>query len=132
MPTYKCPKCGKTVELPPGEYYCKECSTLFKKVWMEEVRPPPPPPPPPPPVIQTLINQGLLLRETESEDSVHWFLVNEPRREWELGVDYEDKKFHFSIGDYWGSFFKESYDIIRTIVETLEKAGYRYSTAKEW
>jgi hypothetical protein len=37
MPKYRCPKCGKTVELPPGKYYCKECSTLFKKVWMEEV-----------------------------------------------------------------------------------------------
>ena len=25
MPVYKCPKCGRTVELPEGKYYCKVC-----------------------------------------------------------------------------------------------------------
>jgi hypothetical protein len=25
MPTYKCPKCGRKVELPVGRYYCKVC-----------------------------------------------------------------------------------------------------------
>ena len=25
MPTYRCPKCGRTVEKPEGIYYCKEC-----------------------------------------------------------------------------------------------------------
>ena len=31
MPVYKCPKCGRTVELPEGKYYCKVCgpSTLM-------------------------------------------------------------------------------------------------------
>jgi hypothetical protein len=126
MPTYKCPKCGKTVELPPGKYYCKECSTLFKKVWMEEVPPPPPPPPPPrPPEIQMLINQGLL-RETDRP----WAFEIEipPHYEWELMVEYYYKSFYFTIGDYWGSFCKEQYDIIRKIVDTLEKAGWKFES----
>jgi DNA-directed RNA polymerase subunit RPC12/RpoP len=25
MPIYKCPKCGRTVEKPEGEYYCSVC-----------------------------------------------------------------------------------------------------------
>ena len=25
MPLYRCPKCGRKVELPEGTYYCKEC-----------------------------------------------------------------------------------------------------------
>ncbi|RLI40289.1 hypothetical protein DRO59_09610, partial [Candidatus Bathyarchaeota archaeon] len=27
MPLYRCPKCGRTVELPEGEYYCKYCGS---------------------------------------------------------------------------------------------------------
>ena len=25
MPVYKCPRCGRTVVLPEGTYYCKRC-----------------------------------------------------------------------------------------------------------
>jgi len=25
MPLYRCPKCGRTAELPEGKYYCKVC-----------------------------------------------------------------------------------------------------------
>jgi ABC-type ATPase with predicted acetyltransferase domain len=25
MPTYKCPKCGRTIEKPEGRYYCSKC-----------------------------------------------------------------------------------------------------------
>ena len=25
MPVYKCPRCGRTVVLPEGTYYCKKC-----------------------------------------------------------------------------------------------------------
>ncbi|RLI43565.1 hypothetical protein DRO59_00690 [Candidatus Bathyarchaeota archaeon] len=29
MPVYKCPNCGRTVELPEGTYYCRECGPEF-------------------------------------------------------------------------------------------------------
>ena len=34
MPIYECPKCGRTVELPEGTYYCKECgpSAIMQKI----------------------------------------------------------------------------------------------------
>ena len=34
MPVYECPKCGRTVELPEGKYYCKVCgpSAIMKQV----------------------------------------------------------------------------------------------------
>jgi uncharacterized Zn finger protein (UPF0148 family) len=34
MPVYKCPKCGRTVEKPEGEYYCSVCGpeVLMQKV----------------------------------------------------------------------------------------------------
>ena len=34
MPVYKCPKCGRTVVMPEGTYYCKECgpSAIMTKV----------------------------------------------------------------------------------------------------
>jgi DNA-directed RNA polymerase subunit RPC12/RpoP len=45
MPIYKCPKCGRVVELPEGSYYCKFCgpSVLMvvapaENVWREAER----------------------------------------------------------------------------------------------
>ena len=34
MPLYRCPKCGRTVELPEGTYYCEVCGpeTIMQKV----------------------------------------------------------------------------------------------------
>jgi len=32
MPLYRCPKCGRTVELPEGTYYCKECGPEYEMV----------------------------------------------------------------------------------------------------
>ena len=32
MPLYICPKCGRTVELPEGTYYCKECGPSARMV----------------------------------------------------------------------------------------------------
>jgi DNA-directed RNA polymerase subunit RPC12/RpoP len=38
MPIYKCPKCGRQVELPEGKYYCKVCgpATLMVKKPLRE------------------------------------------------------------------------------------------------
>ena len=40
MPLYRCPKCGREVEKPPGTYYCKECgsSVIMQKVGDPEER----------------------------------------------------------------------------------------------
>ena len=35
LPLYKCPKCGRTVELPDGEYYCRVCGPAFPLVKAE-------------------------------------------------------------------------------------------------
>ena len=32
MAVYKCPKCGRRVELPEGNYYCKVCGPSVKLV----------------------------------------------------------------------------------------------------
>jgi rubrerythrin len=40
MPVYKCPKCGRTVEKPEGEYYCSVCGpeVLMQRVSEGEER----------------------------------------------------------------------------------------------
>ena len=32
LPLYKCPKCGRQVELSEGNYYCKVCGSSAKMV----------------------------------------------------------------------------------------------------
>jgi DNA-directed RNA polymerase subunit RPC12/RpoP len=37
MPLYKCPKCGRTVEMPEGVYYCSRCGSEVLMVKQEDV-----------------------------------------------------------------------------------------------
>ena len=38
MPIYRCPKCGRTIELPEGKYYCKVCGPTAIMVKVDSIK----------------------------------------------------------------------------------------------
>lgn len=123
LPVYVCPKCGREVEMPPGRYYCKECSGPFTKVWMEEVKPEEEQKPKPSPAVQRLIEQGLI---NHREGEYRLILDSEVEPDFQLIVDDKAKEFWFWIGDYWNVFGRQHYDVLKRIIETLQSQGYRF------
>jgi len=135
LPVYKCPKCGRQVELPEGKYYCKICGPAYA---METVRKteistgvqgeaeaPEWRQVPPPPELLGWLNEGYtyIMRSIEALKT---------NLDYYVGTRIKEKKSPREI--YMGLLFSDWIPILGAIRENIElmKKGLEDFQKKKW